>query len=384
MSSEEVFGDFLRASHGLHPDELTALAVRCAERLGGRDVVLLVVAIDQVELRALGEDLEFSVEQSEAGRAYRTESPIFEALGDETRMWIPVIDSAERMGVLGVTVDRVGAASLSAWLALASGLGELLTSKSRYGDGITNRRRTRPVSLAAEMRWAELPPLTFTTSQVAISGLLEPAYDIAGDTFDYAVNGHSLSFAILDAMGHGLEASRMASVAVASYRHHRRLGRDLVETLQEMDRVVADEFGESRFVTGQLGTLDLDRGTVRIVNAGHPRPFRFDHRGHVSQVECEPCVPMGLGPTEVVQAELALDPGDVLLLYSDGVTESRSATGEFFGDQRLAELGGQLVRAAERPAEVLRKIVRTVIDFEGPQLRDDATLVYVGWSPPGR
>jgi serine phosphatase RsbU (regulator of sigma subunit) len=234
------------------------------------------------------------------------------------------------------------------------------------------------------MRWADLPPLTFTTDEVAVSGLLEPAYDIAGDTFDYAINGRSLSFAILDAMGHGLEASRMASLAVASYRQNRRSQHGLVETLQAMDRAVAGEFGESRFVTGQLGEVDLDDGTVRLVNAGHPRPFRIDRYGRVTHVECAPSVPMGLGPAPVAQAEMALDPGDVLLLYSDGVTESRSPSGEFFGDQRLAELGGDLVRAAERPAEVLRRIVRSLLEFQGPELRDDATVVYVGWRPPPR
>jgi serine phosphatase RsbU (regulator of sigma subunit) len=81
---------------------------------------------------------------------------------------------------------------------------------------------------------------------------------------------------------------------------------------------------------------------------------------------------------------MALDPGDVLLLYTDGVTESRTPSGEFFGDHRLAELGGDLVRAAERPAEVLRRIVRSLLEFQGPELRDDATVVYVGWRPPPR
>ena len=100
--------------------------------------------------------------------------------------------------------------------------------------------------------------------------MLEPAYDIAGDTFDYAVNGNILSLAVLDAMGHGLEASQIANLAVSEYRRGRQLELTLGELLHSMDDVVASQFGSSRFVTGQLAEFDLQSGRLTVVNAGHP------------------------------------------------------------------------------------------------------------------
>src|SRR3546814_13035429 len=75
----------------------------------------------------------------------------------------------------------------------------------------------------------------------------------------------------MDAMGHGLEASRMANVAVASYRSSRRAGADPAGSLVAMDEVIRSEFGDSRFVTAQAATLDLDSGRMQIANAGHPQ-----------------------------------------------------------------------------------------------------------------
>ena len=117
------------------------------------------------------------------------------------------------------------------WESIASLVGELIVSKSQYGDHITLRRRRTEFSLAAEMRWGLLPPLTFTSPDVTIAGFLQPCDGIAGDAFDYGVTGRIASLAIFDAMGHGIEASRMANVAVGCYRNARRAGADLVAAL---------------------------------------------------------------------------------------------------------------------------------------------------------
>src|SRR5665811_2284499 len=84
-------------------------------------------------------------------------------------------------------------------------------------------RDRQPMSLSAEMQWQLLPPLMMSTPQVAIAGALEPAYDVAGDSFDYALNDDVLHLAMIDAMGHGLSAAVMATLAMGAYRHARRL-----------------------------------------------------------------------------------------------------------------------------------------------------------------
>lgn len=115
-----------------------------------------------------------------------------------------------------------------------------------------------------------LPPLTFSGRNVTISGVLEPAYDIAGDTFDYAVNGDTTHLAIIDAVGHGLEASR-ANLAVAAYRNGRRLGLDATGIDCAMDAAISDQFGTEKFATSQLATPSLSTGRLRLRRSPRPR-----------------------------------------------------------------------------------------------------------------
>jgi hypothetical protein len=383
-----VFTDLLKSSASMHPDRLADAVRQAAHRMGGRDPVVLVVDLQQQSLMPLGPDPDdllrrVPVDRSPAGEAFRCRRTVAIDAEDGIRLWLPIRDSADRLGVLGVTVDHGDTSQLIGVLeALASLTGELLVSKAPYGDSIALARRTRQTTLAAELRWAMLPPLTFSSAEVLVSGILEPAYEIAGDTFDYAINGSTVHLAILDAMGHGLEASRMANLAVTSYRHSRRSGLSLHETMEEMDRVIADQFGPSKFVTGQLATLDLDRGVLRMLNLGHPLPMLLRGAEVVGELECSPALPAGLGSMRETVLETQLEPGDLVLLHTDGITEARRTNGEEFGAERFAEVVSSLLAAGEAPEELLRRVVNEVLAFQDFRPRDDATLLVVGWHLP--
>ena len=102
--------------------------------------------------------------------------------------------------------------------SLATVAAELVLTKRVYGDLFEQLRRTRPMSLAAELLWRLLPPLTFGTEDVVITAGIAPVHDVGGDAFDYAVNGDTARFAIFDALGHGLGAGLIATIALAAYR----------------------------------------------------------------------------------------------------------------------------------------------------------------------
>src|SRR3712207_624009 len=119
------------------------------------------------------------------------------------------------------------------------------------------------------MQWQMLPPLSMTSPVLDLSGILEPAYEVGGDSFDYAFNEHVLHVAVFDAMGHGLEAATMATVIIAAYRHGRLAELPLPELYSAMDQAVASSF-PVRFATAQLGRLDTGTGVLSWVNAGHP------------------------------------------------------------------------------------------------------------------
>jgi hypothetical protein len=127
---------------------------------------------------------------------------------------------------------------------------------------------------------------------VVITGGLEPAYDIGGDSVDYAVNGAAADLLVLDAVGHGLPAAVLAGVAIRAYRHARRNAADLPEIAAEVNAAIAAQFGHSLFATALLARLDLDTGRLRWINAGHPEPLIVRGSAVVHPPHCPPTRPL--------------------------------------------------------------------------------------------
>jgi hypothetical protein len=374
----------LLASYGLYPADLAREVADAARHLGGEDVTVLLSDYDQRTLVGFDreDDRTFPIDGPGPGLAFRHETMVEESLGDgRRRLWLPAKDSAERNGVLGV-VDN-GSVPGSHWEAIASFLGELITAKSHYGDHITLRRRRTAFSLAAEMRWGLLPPLTFTSPDVTISGFLQPSHGIAGDAFDYGITERTASVAIFDAVGHGIEASRLANVAVGCYRNARRAGADPVATLIAVDDAIVTQFGDSRFVTAQVATLDLDSGRLEVANAGHPRPLHLRAGRAPEVLACVPARPAGLG-SEPSTLVTHIDRGDRVLFQTDGIVEARSPDGDFFGDDRLASLIATLSDEGLPPAEVVRLCLHAIVSHQHGRPADDATLVLLRWSNEAR
>lgn len=386
---ERALGSLLEAGHTLAPDEVAPTVARHMAMIGMDDVVFYLVDLDQRRLVRLGRaestaEEYLGIDDTPAGQAFRTQEAVCEPApaGAGVRLWVPLIDGADRLGVLATTVAEADDLTRSRAMHMASVTAGLVVSKSSYGDNLVLTRRLRDMDLAAELRWSMLPPLTYTNDRVAVAGMLEPAYEIAGDAFDYAVNGDLAHLAIIDAMGHGLEASRMANLAVGSYRHSRRRGLDLEETFSAMDSVVADQFGTEKFVTGQLVRLDLSTGVLTWVNAGHPRPLLCHNGRAANDLHCESSLPLGMGYVPAEVAEVSLESGDAVLFLTDGVVEARSPGGEFFGRDRLAQMWLETSAGGEPPAEILRRLCHGVLDHQQGRLQDDATLLMLVWTGP--
>lgn len=116
--------------------------------------------------------------------------------------WMPILDGAERIGVLRVTVGRDDEQALDDAEYLAGLVALLVVSKGPYSDSYSRLIRTRPMTVSAEIQWRLLPPMTFANDQVVIGAALEPAYQLGGDTFDYALAGETVHLGVFDAMGH--------------------------------------------------------------------------------------------------------------------------------------------------------------------------------------
>ncbi|CAM5737053.1 Serine/threonine-protein phosphatase OS=Streptomyces alboniger OX=132473 GN=CP975_03515 PE=4 SV=1 [Streptomyces alboniger] len=260
---------------------------------------------------------------------------------------------------------------------LAGLVADMIVTKDAYTDQFFQARRSAPMSVAAEIQWSLLP-LSMTVPQVEVAGILEPAYDVAGDSFDYALNGDILHVAMLDAMGHGLDAATMATVAVGAYRHTRRAHTDLSQVYAFMDRAINDQFGPDHFVTAQMMILDITTGRLQWVNAGHPAPFLIRDRAVVDPLEGPTTLPVGFGGEEPVVSERMLQPGDRLLCFTDGLIEEHQAGGKPFGEEKLIEWTNRVLPRTEVRA-VVRALSHALKQERGGATTDDATIFLVEW-----
>lgn len=397
--------DLLEGSHLAPPDEMPSLAV-AAGRLLDVELVVYLVDHDQRLLVAVTAGLPststaltrrpLGIDSTLAGRAFRHVETLPSNTEGHPRLWVPLLDGAECLGVLDVQVGSSSALD-DRWLRgqcehLAHLLAHLLHTAGRQGDALDAVRRRRPRTPAAELAWQLLPPRTGGTDSVTVSGWIEPADIVGGDTFDYALSRSRVSLAVFDAMGHGAAAGLGAAAAVSAYRSARRNGGDLRTQADVIDRTIGSISTDGAFVTGWLGELDLASGRLRYLSAGHPAPLLLRDGKVVRTLTGGRRVPFGLsglsalGPT-VGSAEATgmqtgqedLQPGDWLVLHTDGVTEARDATGEFFGEARLADFLERAVADGKPPPETARRLAHTVLSHQDGQLQDDATVLLTCW-----
>ncbi|WP_229068501.1 PP2C family protein-serine/threonine phosphatase [Actinoplanes sp. DH11] len=393
MSGIEALGRLLRQSHHARPDDLPQMAMRAAPLVGATAMVLYLVDHRQRELLPLvGGDApareSFLVDGTFAGRAFTTVTAcVSDTEADGVRLWLPLINGAERLGVLEVVLaGPVVEPVVEDCATVAALLAELLVTRDLYSDTIERLRRREPMRLAAEMLRAQLPPLTFSTGHLMISGVLEPCYDVGGDAFDYAVNGDIAHLALFDAVGHGsaggMRAVMLASLALAAYRNARRAGFDLVGTYHHIDRAVHDH-DRRGLITAALAELDQRTGVLRVISAGHPGGVVIRHGKAVKVLPTPTALPVALGhhrPPVVV--EESLEPGDHVLLYTDGIIEARSAKGVSFGIDRLVDFTVKAIADRLPLPETARRLVHAILDHQEDHLQDDATVLLAQWISP--
>jgi hypothetical protein len=368
-------------SRQLSPSQVPEGVAAAASYFGARDVEMYLNDYEQRTLRPIGGEGEtFGIDATVAGRAFALAERIETPCDGGIRVALPLIDGAERLGVLQFVVTDLDD-DLRAWCdTFVALVAEMVVSRGQYTDAYFRARRGQEMSLESEMGWHLLRPLTFSTKELAVSAALEPAYAMGGDAFDYAYNQPTLHVALFDAMGHGIQAALTSTLVVAAYRHARRHGADLVETYKAVDRETGEHRGNA-FATGVFAEVDCPTGRMQWLNAGHPAPMLLRERS-VMRLDTTPALPLGVGVEfedhlTLDVGQVGLQPGDRVLFFSDGCTEAATPSGEPFGEERLGDFLVREQTAGLGLAETLRRLSHAVLDHASGTLADDATVLLV-------
>lgn len=380
---ERLLGQLLDRAHEMPPQLIAPLIAEEVNRIGGRDVSIHLQCYEQLELvplpgrgLAVGEAL--SIDDSRAGEAFLHKIPVEETVADGVRLYLPLLDGSDEIGVMSVTLDAVGTDDRRLLRRLAGLVADMLVTKNAYTDRFFQARRRHPMSVAAEIQWSLLPPLSMNNPQVSVAGVMEPAYEVAGDSLDYALNDDALHLAIVDAMGHGLNASVLATVAIGAYRHARRADVGLAELYTFMDRAIDAQFGLDQFVTAQMMHLDIGTGRLQWVNAGHPQALLIRGRRVLRRLDTPGTLPVGFGGASPQVSETWLERGDRVLFYTDGLVEEHQAGGAQFGEERMLEIIDGILPGTGSVQETARTLSHTLKRERGAT-SDDATLFLVEW-----
>ncbi|MFF8096933.1 PP2C family protein-serine/threonine phosphatase [Streptomyces sp. NPDC016675] len=374
----------LEAAEAAAPVEsLDVVARMLQERLGAVSVSFLITDFtgsSVVRLGAAG-----SVDTDEPARritlrgtlyddVIRTQRPGAEDKGEGAlvRIVAPVTNRGDAIGLLELFLPVAPDAEVMREIGeTAHALAYIVIANRSYTDVYQWGRRTKPLSLAAEIQHRLLPAsLACEAAQFAVAGALEPADHVGGDTFDYAIDRDTVQLSVTDAMGHDVEAALLATLAVGALRRARRAGADLAEQARQADQAMR-EHGHKGYVTGQLLRISLIEGATEFVNAGHPWPLRM-RDGTVREITPMVDMPFGFDAPHTYRVQsLDLRPGDRLVMLTDGMLEHNA------GSLNLSDL---IVRTRPlHPREAARTLIAAIVDANEGHLQDDATVMCLDW-----
>ncbi|MET8002713.1 PP2C family protein-serine/threonine phosphatase [Nonomuraea glycinis] len=391
---ERMLGGLLRASHTATLEDVVPLVAQHAGYAGFTNTQIYVADLQSEflvplpgQVDAAGEPLSrLRVDGTVAGRAFRditlVRAPLNKADDpDAVRLWTPLLDGTERVGVVGAITHRSDETTEWRMKRLGTLLSLMVVSKRHSSDTYAQLVRTEPMTLSAEVLWNLLPNGSFANDKVVLGGALEPAYQVGGDAFDYGITGDLLHLTILDAMGHDLTSGLTATIATGACRNSRLQGVDLLTTSEAIDEAIADQFRQTRFATGILADLNMTTGELTWVNRGHHPPLVIRDGRLAATLESKvPSPPMGfrLGTSSGIE-RYQLHRGDRLLFYTDGIVEAQSPEGEMFGLDRFIEFIVRHEAYGMSAPETLRRLIQSILRHQHGRLQDDATVLTVEW-----
>ncbi len=232
------------------------------------------------------------------------------------------------------------------------------------------------LAVAREIQHPLLPPRNVQHPRLNVAYLYEPMEAVGGDFVDVHIreDGTAL-FAVADVTGHGVPAALLSSMIKMALRVAHEVMEQPALALARLHEAIKDKMG-THHITVCFCYVDARNGILRHASAGHPPPLIVRQSGQVEVIESEGLLLHPLVPPQSTECETRLTPGDLVLLYTDGIIETENAAGKYFGEERLQELVGELSEAGPRDlVEELMQYSRIFAGGDTAPLNDDLTLL---------
>ncbi len=234
------------------------------------------------------------------------------------------------------------------------------------------------VKLAAQVQRLFLPSGKPAIDGLEIAGMMLPLRGVGGDYYDYIpIDAHTIQVVIADVAGKGVPAALLMSATAAAMRLEANRDRNMLEQVKRLNTEIGAVSDPERYVTLLVAEIDTNKRTIHYVNCGHNPALLFRAKtGTLTRMNSS-CPPIGLSPDEICElASADLSAGDVLVFYTDGITEAENRLGEEFGLERLSAvvLGGSSLSAEELTINIFNSATNFC---GGVGFHDDVTIVVV-------
>ena len=319
-----------------------------------------------------------SVHDSWQGRVFAADRAQIQDDGARRVVGVPLTHRGHRLGVLEVSTPTT---ITEADVDTIADVGDALAHEIALADGLTDHferaRRARALTVAAEMQWALLPATAHITDDYSVAGLLEPAYSVAGDAFDWAFEPDHLTLAVCDGVNRGVPAAMAMTLCMAALRNARRAAVPLADQASLADQALFAHYSGKSYIAALLMRLDVRSGHLTVVDAGSPRLLQV-RSGQIRVVDLDEQLPLGMfEETKYREQVLELAPGDRLIVVSDGVHAAPQH--DPFGDSALvAAVSSSRLLSAQ---ETVRHLMAAMHEHNrGAELDDDAVVVCLDWN----
>jgi len=300
----------------------------------------------------------------------------------ETRseMVAPIISNTEVIGVFDLESDELNAYSeddLQVLMLLASQVAIIIEKVMLHEQLIEKKRLEGQLEVARQVQLELLPAKDPQLNGYDISAYNFPTEEVSGDYYDWVkIYEDQIGLVVADVSGKGVPAALLMAFLRASLRAATHIGYSPHISMVKVNYLLWESIERNQFVTAFYGILDVTNRTLAYTNAGHNPPLLLDKDGN-SQYLHRGSFPLGMfRDTRYHEYYLTMAPGDILVLYTDGVTEAQNVEGEDFGRERLAQAA---ITHRNLPArEMIAAIHQDVIDWTvGVGVTDDVTFFII-------